>query len=216
MIRLRKSEEPQVLKENGKEWTSELLKSIVKGDDTSSNLIRRRYADNEVKENLRLECSGKCMYCESRIGHITYEHVEHIKPKAKDKYPELTFSWENLGLSCPKCNLNKSDFYDDNIPFVNPYVDEPSNFFVVLGHFIYHRPGNRRGEITEKKIQLNRVDLIEQRKERIDAIRSLADKYVSENNTGLKQILLDELKEELQEDKPYSACASSVFHALIH
>jgi len=216
MIKLRKLDEPQVLEDHSEAWTTELLKSINDGADIPSRLLRDRYGHNKVKERLRLECFGKCMYCESKIAHITHEHVEHIKPKAKDKYPELTFRWQNLGLACPKCNINKGSFYDESIPFVNPYVEKPSDFFVAVGHFIYHKPGNTRAEITEKRIQLNRVGLIEQRKERIDAVRVLADKYASENNPELKKILLSEVKQELKEDKPYSACTNSVISALLN
>jgi len=82
------------------------------------------------------------------------------------------------------------------------------------GHFIYHLVGNKRGEITEKEIDLNRVELIEMRKERIDAIRTLADKYNNETNQTLKNILLNELQKELADNKPYSMCARSVFQQI--
>jgi len=80
MIKLSKLDEPQVLKDNSDSWTNELLRSIKDGADIPSRLLRNRYSHNEVKEKLRLECFGKCMYCESKISHVTHEHVEHIKP----------------------------------------------------------------------------------------------------------------------------------------
>ncbi len=214
MIKLEKLKEPAVLQENSASWTEELLRKLKNGEVIPEGL-KRAYGKEEIKQKLREECFGKCMYCESKIGHITYEHVEHVKPKARNKYPELTFKWENLGLACPKCNRCKGDIYDEKIPFANPYVDEPANFFVACGPFIYHKAGNRRGEFTEKQIQLNRAELIEQRKERIDAIRSLADKCALEPNPELKKILLAELEEEIGRDKPYSACANSVFGGVL-
>ncbi|WP_182275259.1 HNH endonuclease [Bacillus velezensis] len=34
----------------------------------------------------------------------------------KEKFPDLTYSWENLTLACPKCNLNKEEYYEDELP----------------------------------------------------------------------------------------------------
>ena len=175
--------------------------------------LQQRYNHDEVKSALKEETSNKCMYCESKIAHITYEHIEHIKPKSI--YPNLTFVWSNLGLTCPKCNMNKSSKYDEECPFINPYIDEPSEYFVALGPFIYHKPGRKRGEITEKTIDLNRAELLEQRIERIDSIRFLFDKYANEENVRLKDILFSELQKEIEDNKPYSFCAKSTFRQLL-
>ncbi|MBF4428008.1 HNH endonuclease, partial [Vibrio anguillarum] len=126
---------------------------------------------------LKDESFAKCMYCESVVGHVAHEHIEHIKPKSVAKYPEYTFEWDNLGLACPVCNMNKSDIYDDKLPFINPYIDEPSDFFVAAGPCIFSKSGVRRAELTEKILKLNRPELIEQRLERIEYIRELVDKY---------------------------------------
>ena len=53
------------------------------------------------------------------------------------------------------------------------------------------------------------------RKERIDAIMTLADRYSSETSTTLKNILLKEIKKELADDKPYSVCAKSIFQYIV-
>ena len=101
------------------------------------------------------------------------------------------------------------------MPFINPYTEKPYDFLCAVGHFIYHYPGNRRGEITEKTVELNRPELIEMRKERIDKLRELADRYESEQNTTLKDILLTQLKIELAYDKEYSMCARSIINDLV-
>jgi hypothetical protein len=46
--------------------------------------------------------NGKCAYCESKITVVTYGAIEHFYPKSQ--YPDLTFTWKNLLLSCDKCN----------------------------------------------------------------------------------------------------------------
>jgi hypothetical protein len=214
MIRIHKGKEPDILARNKNEWTKQLLCHIANGDKVPSTL-RDKYNHHEVKAALKDECNSKCMYCESNVSHVSYEHIEHIKPKAQNKYPELTFEWHNLGLACPRCNINKGNIYDEFCPFVNPYSDEPSSFLFAVGLFVYHKPNNARGELTEKQIDLNRPDLIERRKERIDMIRNLFDRYCSENNATLKKVLKQELLIEIAEDKPYSFCAKSIYAALL-
>jgi len=58
-------------------------------------------------------------------------------------------------------------------------------------------------------------ELIERRKERIDSLRTLADKYAAQTNPTIKAIILEELKEEMISDKPYSMCSKSMFKALL-
>lgn len=171
--------------------------------------LKRNYKHPDIKKAIKGDSFGKCIYCESKISHVYFGDIEHIKPKSK--FPELEFDWNNLGYVCAKCNNEKSDKWDDQCPFINPYIEDPLYFLCAVGIFIYHLAGNKRGEITEKEIDLNRSELIEMRKERIDSIRTLADKYNNETSAALKGTLLKELKKELADDKPYSACARSIF-----
>lgn len=212
MIKLTKDDKPRILEAQAASWTSQLLTAHESGVEPSDS-IKKKYNQEDIKEALRRECHSKCVYCESKMSHVTYEHIEHIKPKSK--YPELSFEWGNLTLACPVCNTNKGNTYDESVPFVNPYIDEPDEYLIPLGGFIYYRPGNKRGEITVKKIDLNRSSLIEQRKERIDSIQRLADKYCEETNPTVKQMLSEEIKKEYEPDKPYSACVKSTVEHLL-
>ena len=213
MIKITKQAEPFVLTANKSNWTNELMR-FVHSRAKIPDAIQNKYNQPEVKKALKDETNGKCMYCESPIGHIAYEHIEHYRPKAAHKYPHLTFEWTNLGLACPVCNLNKKDEFDENCSFINPYIDDPDDYFIALGHFIYHKPCNQRAELTEKVIDLNRSELIERRKERIDAIRGLIELYAKESNPTLKKILEKEIDIESQKDKPYSMCVKSIIKAL--
>ncbi|TOO97818.1 HNH endonuclease, partial [Vibrio parahaemolyticus] len=89
--------------------------------------------------------------------------------------------------ACPVCNMNKSDEYDQNLPFLDPFNDEPSEHLYAAGPYVFGRAGQKRGQLTEKVIELNRMDLVEQRLERIDAIRKLTDSYQNEHNPILKK-----------------------------
>ncbi len=172
-------------------------------------VLQSNYKHTDIKKAIKDDSFDKCIYCESKVSHVYFGDVEHMKPKSK--FPELEFDWDNLGYVCRKCNSEKSDKWDNQYPFINPYTEDPLNFLCVVGHFIYHLAGNKRGEITRKEINLNRPELIEMRKERIDAIMTLADRYSIEISATLKNILLKEIKKELADDKPYSACAKSIF-----
>lgn len=209
MIKLTKGVKPQILNDNSDIWRDDLLGYIRRGEKTPS-AVASRYNHADVKASLKEESKYKCMYCESKVSHVSYEHIEHIKPKAKDKYPELTFDWDNLGLACPKCNMNKSDEYDPALPLLNPYIDHPENYLVAMGPYVYGKPGQARGQLTEKLLELNRVDLIEQRLERIDAIRQLMDCYEKEQNKTLKKLILKEVMRELESDRPYSFVTNSM------
>ena len=52
-------------------------------------------------------------------------------------------------------------------------------------------------------LELNRPELIESRKHVLDNIRPLLDRYVNEANPLLKQLIKDNIKKEMEDDKPY-------------
>lgn len=61
------------------------------------------YKPSDVKDKLYDIYHGKCAYCEWRVEKL---HVEHFRPKTI--YYWLAFSWDNLLLACPTCNIAKS------------------------------------------------------------------------------------------------------------
>lgn len=215
MIQITKGNEPPSLATKKATWTAQVLAHIAAGDKVPKN-IENNYNTSEVKTALRNECRNKCMYCESSIGHITFEHIEHIKPKARTKFPELTFEYSNLGLACPKCNMNKSDTYDAATPFINPYTDNPAIHFTAYGAWVWANAGNNRAKVTELEIDLNRPELIEKRGERIKAIKELVDNYNNAPEGVLKNALKKEIEKEIAEDKEYSFCTGQLTKTLMN
>jgi uncharacterized protein (TIGR02646 family) len=76
----------------------------------------------------------RCAYCESPI-YPGEGHIEHFRRKNKGHFPELTFAWENLFLSCDS-ETNCGHFKDrphgpayrpDDL--VKPDTDDPEGFF---------------------------------------------------------------------------------------
>ncbi|WP_165768060.1 HNH endonuclease [Flavobacterium plurextorum] len=208
-----KEAEPVILTTNKMDWTTQLLNHIVLGTKIPKSL-ENNYNKKEIKDSLRKESHSKCMYCESMISHITFEHIEHIKPKAKDKFPQFTFEYFNLGLSCPKCNMNKSDTYDNLTPFIDPYNDDPKNHFEAIGAFLWAKSGDIRAKITEIEIDLNRPELLEIRGERMRTIRTLIDNFNTTPVGVLKDALKKEIDKEIDQNKPYSFCARKLVDML--
>ncbi|MDR1925689.1 MAG: HNH endonuclease [Planctomycetaceae bacterium] len=169
---------------------------------------KKSYKDEKNKGALRDAAFGKCMYCESKIEHNSYAHIEHIKPKAK--YPELEFVWENLGYSCERCNTNKSDKYEETTPFINPYTESPEVHIVFFGSILFARQGSERGQLTINEIKLNRPGLIEKRAERLKNLDTMIKATFRTQNNNLRKQALDTLKQEAEKDKEYSAMVKSM------
>lgn len=203
MIKLTKAAEPAVLTNNKVTWTTQ-LRALQNANQPVPHALATKYNNDEVKDALRTECLSKCMYCESKVEHISDLHIEHIMPKAKDKFPDLTYEYSNLGLACPVCNRNKSDTYDVAVPFINPYVDDPINHFVSYGFVIWAKPGDNRAKLTENEIELNRPDLLEARGERLKTIRGLIESYHIETNVTVKASIKKQILKEVDRDKVYS------------
>ncbi len=163
MIRIQRPEMPEILRRKSAQWTRNLLTA---NDREQQRRAEKKYQHRQIKEYLVRMFHGKCAYCESKITHIDYGHIEHYRPKAH--FPELAFEWTNLFLACGICNgtAHKGDQFPESAaggPFVNPCEDDPQDHFDF--HFdtiaklasVYGRTS--RGEITERILGLNRPEL---------------------------------------------------------
>jgi uncharacterized protein (TIGR02646 family) len=176
-------------------------------------LVARNYSERTNKNALRQSTHGKCMYCESSIGHIDFAHVEHIKPKAPDKFPQLEFVWENLGYACARCNNAKGDKYENATPFVDPYTDEPSDHLFAFGALLHHKQGNERGERTSREIELKMPELMEKRQERIDSINRALNACQRTASPILRAAALAEVANEAAADREYSLLVRTLIAA---
>jgi 5-methylcytosine-specific restriction endonuclease McrA len=111
MIRVSKNSEPTILTLNAESWKKRLLQAVADKDTQARHRAELRYRHHEIKEALLQETHGKCIYCESKIRHVSPGDIEHIKPKSL--FPELCFAWTNLTLACSECNRCKLDYYHD-------------------------------------------------------------------------------------------------------
>ena len=158
--------QPQVLAESGEEWTAE----YVQWCESRAGQGPRRYAHPEIRTALESETNSKCAYCEGRINHVAYTHIEHKLPKRK--HPQLVCDWANLTIACPRCNTNKGDYDEPECRLLDPYVDDVEVAVVFFGPLALAR-GSARAHATVTRLALNRIDLLSARAEAITSLDML-------------------------------------------
>ncbi|MBR5033763.1 MAG: TIGR02646 family protein [Bacteroidales bacterium] len=206
MIKLTKTAEPIVLARNAASWTRDLMSYVNSGLKVPDE-VKNKYNQQEVRDALKCETNGKCMYCEGYIGAVSYPHIEHFRPKVV--YPDKTFEWANLGLGCQVCNSNKNDSFDENLPYINPYYENPDDFFIFLGTMVMQKPGCARAENMKNRLKLNRPELMEQRKTAIEKVTYLVERYKAASNPSIKEMLKKNIEVEMGPDKEYSRCVKA-------
>ena len=204
MIKLYKLEEPDILKKNADEWTQEYL-GYIKRNEIIPDKVKKRYNHPEIKAQIIKETHGKCAYCESKITHISPGDIEHILPKNKDAHPELYVTWSNLTFSCESCNRSgKRSYNNDDEPLLNPYTDNIDDEIFSAGPMIFSKGNSRKGRLSIDVLKLNRVELIERRKEAIDKLDLLRARYEAEMNPAYKDILYAEMRAMSNNENEYS------------
>lgn len=211
MIRITRPSKPRILENKADEWRASLLAA-----DTIAkrNKAEKKYRHKDIKKLLVQMFSGKCAYCESKITHIDYGHIEHFRPKrGTSGRPELAFEWSNLLLACGICNgaEHKSDHFpeaNENGPILDPCVDELEK------HLSFHYDPitklasvygkTPRGVTTETLLGLNRVELRSYRSKRIRHLLALAQYATTDAEAAA---LLDEAKQSIAE---YAAFARAL------
>jgi len=186
MIRLEKGQKPDVLVKNEMAWTQALLDRVAKNEEPTVT-EKSRYRHPEIKMALLEETSGKCAYCESKVRHVAYGDVEHIVPKSM--VLAKIFEWENLTLACEICNGNKSNHFGNHESFVDPYAVDPTDHFFFAGPMILALPTSDPGALTESVLKLNRADLFEKRKEKIQYLSLLIKNFARTKDLELRDVL---------------------------
>lgn len=220
MIKLEKLEEPSILSQNKGEWQEQYLqyydhdsnRYTKKANVKIPNYLTKKYNNKDIKEQLLNETRKKCAYCESKMLHITYSDIEHIKPKAHR--PDLIFEWSNLTVACEACNRRyKNDYFNETAPLINPFIEDPEAYLYALGPLIRHIGGNNKGLRSHTIIGLNRPELIEERIERINNVSSMIDLWHAQTNEADKEMIYRQLLREMEPTKEYSLVIKHLFIA---
>lgn len=206
MIRLQRREVPDHLAQRIAQRTQRFLALREAGETIPENLATA-YKDPEVKLLLREETADKCAYCESKIPHVDYGDVEHLISKAAR--PDLRFEYTNLTYACGVCNTKKGDYNDEQTPLLNPYIDDIERHLLAVGPMVMRLPTSDRGLVTQKRLDLNRGALVERRTERLEAIGTLMDQVARASIPAIREVLLDQVRQECDADKEYAFVARS-------
>lgn len=142
------------------------------------------YSHANIKFKLKEIQKNKCAFCEINLDS-QHGEVEHFRPKRfykqnpldSNHYPGyywLSYNWDNLLLSCITCNQKwKKNLFPIKRPekraknhnyiilrerpyFINPYIENPSNFIRFKGPMAEGIDKCNRGKITIKYFNLNR------------------------------------------------------------
>ncbi|ENC9862263.1 HNH endonuclease [Klebsiella pneumoniae] len=189
------------------------MRRLHRPECPNTTALRNNYKHPENKLALQQASYGKCMYCESYISNVYFGDVEHIRPKAQDKYPELEFTWTNHGFCCARCNNAKSDQFDEDCPLLDPYSEDPSIHILAFGSLLRNKRGSERGAITISTIELNRVELVERRAIRINELQNAIDACYRTSSAVVRNTLLTALAHESDPDKEYSMVAAALIEA---
>lgn len=162
MIRVVRTAEPSYLAKRRTKWLAELREARRLGDKVRFRKLQGRYGHKEIKNALSAMFSTRCAFCESAIEVVAAPHIEHFRPK--QRYVSLTYAWNNLLLSCPKCNDGghkgiKFPKLAQSGPLIDPSLEDPS----VHLEFVYDpsmklatvKPLSKRGQTTVNIFGLN-------------------------------------------------------------
>ncbi|NKJ02792.1 hypothetical protein [Novosphingobium sp. SG707] len=99
-------------------------------------------AKNKIRDHHLARHRGRCCYCRTRLkggGHFMIDR-EHILPKSKEGYRQLSFTLWNLAASCKRCNMQYKKNDDD---FVVNKIDSSTwgnsdNYALIHPNFDYY------------------------------------------------------------------------------
>ena len=129
-----------------------------------------------------------CAYCEGEIESVTSGHIEHLKPKSL--FPKLMFDYNNLHYSCPKCNLNKREKYDERM--IDPTVDNPEEHIYFKG--ISAKAYDERGQIMIDNFKLNDAERTRSKANLLNELDEDIQRVIKKSNNienMSKDLLLD-------------------------
>jgi hypothetical protein len=108
--------EPQILIDRKETWLNDFLSNPNKKRPDSS-----KYAHESIKKDLISMSFCKCFYCETKLKGVAKEVDHHIEVTVDET---LSYTWNNLLLSCDNCNRK---IYHNVIPIhntLNPCIDD--------------------------------------------------------------------------------------------
>ena len=232
MIRLKRPATPTVLAKASGAATKRLWDAWR--EEQPLKFDEKIYGHKDVKAALLAAQHGKCAYCETKLTR-EYGRVEHFRPKSgwqqrrghpvsRPGYFWLAYTWDNLCVSCEKCNDNghkgtlfplanpglrtrpeRPDTASERPLLLNPYADDPDRHIAWEGALPVPRRGSRRGRETIDVFKLDRDEaLVDDRRWYLQLLKAAQGKAQTQA-AGKQQMEL--LKAACLDCKPYAAMA---------
>ena len=157
-----------------------MLKIVKQQPDNFDLLIKNKKVWSDLKDKAILnnslpdEQENMCVYCETKLNKY---HIDHFYKR--DLFPNKTFDYENLYLSCD--NENNCAKYKDKFglqKYKFELMFNPIN--IKLGEFYYSYMGDiigksKKARYTIKVFNLNSKKLVEQRKRIILSLKDFGE-----------------------------------------
>ncbi len=188
-----------------------------------------------VREKLRSIYHDKCAYCESEINFFSsHVIIDHYRPQSR--YYWLAYEWSNLLPACEKCSRSKGNQFPvsdernritspqnrrewpaNSVSFsaekpllLNPEIDNPEDYlaFYPDGR-IYAIGDNIKGNTTIHILNLNRAELVLQRKKLIDNYLLLFERQL------VQLFKLGHLREDIETDSLLNLAFGHPFNDLL-
>ncbi len=202
MIKITKPEEaPAILVGRGRTKQAEHCAAYEAGQ-REFTFDASIYSHSTVKEALIIAQHGKCCFCERKIG--AEGDVEHFRPKAgfrqanstqleKPGYYWLAYEWANLLWACPICNqrhkqtyfpirnpaarsvCHQDDLAQEEPLLINPAETDPAPLIGFRLEVAYPIDDNAKAKATIEMLGLNRQNLIEDRRKRLEELSVLRE-----------------------------------------
>lgn len=234
MIPIKKGNAPQILTTKGKLLT-DFIKLAFDSGEKVFKFDSAIYGGKTIKDALSKAQHNKCCFCESSL-HAQHGDVEHFRPKGgwkqtdKDKlssvgYYWLAYDWDNLFLSCQKCNQTfKKNFFPLENPdrraidhthdiqqeislILNPAKDNPEEHLLFKREIITHK--TLRGKETIKRTAIDQELFEEDRREKLLTIEALLNSLLlvekEKIETPSAQSIIATIKDFVSPQKPYYA-----------
>lgn len=195
-------------------------------DDETIRLLTQRFNNNQkdsvwnqpyIKDTLLESSNEKCCYCECKCdkGNL---HIEHFHPKSL--YPEEVVCWDNLLLSCAKCNRAKGTLDTVSNKLINPYDDDPKDYIGInKAYILIGVDQNGVGEFFINtifkngyifKLALQYHTIYTQFQMDLENLYNIYNARDIEKNSDRLVSKLCNILEMVQSDKPYSGALSAL------
>ncbi|MGQ6605127.1 HNH endonuclease [Serratia sp. IR-2025] len=172
------------------------------------------YRYSYYRQEILADCQGRCVYCDLLLEEHAYEgmHLDHFRPQ--DIFKSIVNDPNNLVISCPKCNILKSNHWpcdkkqlttpshNNKFGFVDPFVENMSDYFSVNSEGILE-PLKNPGPYMLEILDLNRLARVLSRKKRmqLNRVKNLLKTLDEKTDELFTLIMNDKISKELASEK---------------